>query len=63
MTNKSTTKIIPIKAGVGNCFLVIQNKMFFLIDTGNAGNEDKIISAITSRGLKPNDLQFILAMV
>jgi glyoxylase-like metal-dependent hydrolase (beta-lactamase superfamily II) len=59
MTNISTTKIIPIKAGVGNCFLVIQNEKFFLVDTGNAGNEDKIISAITSRGLNIGDLQFI----
>jgi len=52
-------KIIPIKAGVGNCFLVIQNNKFFLVDTGNAGYEDKILTAITSRGLNPLDLQFI----
>jgi len=53
------TKIFPISAGVGNCFLVIQNNKFFLVDTGNAGYEEKIATAITSRGLKLKDLQFI----
>ena len=53
------TKVFPIKAGIANCFLVLQNNKFFLIDTGNAGYEDKIATAITSRGLKLKDLQFI----
>ena len=53
------TKVFPISAGVGNCFLVIQNNKFFLVDTGNAGYEEKIAKAITSRGLKLKDLQFI----
>lgn len=53
------TKVVPIKAGVGNCFLVIQNNKFFLVDTGNSGYGNKIIRAITSRGLNPKDLQFI----
>jgi|AntAceMinimDraft_8_1070364.scaffolds.fasta_scaffold00580_3 glyoxylase-like metal-dependent hydrolase (beta-lactamase superfamily II) len=52
-------KILPIQAGVGNCFLVIQNNKFFLVDTGNTGYEEKIIAAITSRGLNPQDLEFI----
>jgi len=52
-------KVVPISAGVGNCFLVIQNNKFFLVDTGNAGYEEKIATAITSRGLKLNDLLFI----
>lgn len=54
-----TTKIIPIQAGVGNCFLVIQNNKLFLIDTGNAGYENKIINTIKSRGFNPKDLEFI----
>jgi len=54
------TKVIPIKAGIGNCFLVIQDDKFFLVDTGEKGFENKIATTITSRGLKIKDLQFIL---
>ncbi len=53
------TKVIPIKAGIGNCFLVIQEDKFFLVDTGEKDNESNIAKAITSRGLKLNNLQFI----
>lgn len=54
-----TTKVFPIRAGVGHCFLVIQNNKFFLVDSGDSGYEDNIAAAITSRGLKLADLQFI----
>jgi len=53
------TKVIPIKAGIGNCFLIIQNDNFFLVDTGEKNNETNIAKAITSRGLKLNNLKFI----
>ena len=53
------TKVVPISAGVGTCFLVIQNDIFFLVDTGNKGYENKIAKAITSRGLKLTDLRFV----
>lgn len=53
------TKVIPILAGVGHCYLVIQNSRFFLVDSGQGGYEKKIIKAITSRGLNPSDLKFI----
>jgi len=62
-TTKSTksekTKIIPIMAGVGHCYLVIHTGGYFLVDTGSPGYGDKIINHITSRGLNINDLQFI----
>lgn len=53
------TKIIPIKAGVGHCYLVIHQEGYFLVDTGSPGLSDKIIKNITSRGLNICDLQFI----
>ena len=56
---KYITKVIPIKTGISNCFLIIQNSKFFLVDTGEKGFEDKIAAVITSRGLKLKDLQFI----
>ncbi len=52
-------KIVPIRAGVGNCYLIIKNMESFLIDTGVEGYEKKIISAIASRGLKLSSLKFI----
>ena len=53
------TKVVSIQAGVGAVHLVITEKGFFLVDTGSPGKEQKIIKAITSRGLKPEDLSFI----
>ena len=55
----STTKIIPIRAGVGTCYLAIQNNSFFLVDTSVEGHTKKIIKAIQSRGLNPSELKFI----
>jgi glyoxylase-like metal-dependent hydrolase (beta-lactamase superfamily II) len=52
-------KIIPIRAGVGCCYLIIKNSECFLVDTGVGGHEQKIISAIESRGLKLASLKFI----
>ena len=52
-------KIIPIRTGVGNAYLVIADKDFFLVDSGTSGHEKKIVKAITSRGLELNKLQFI----
>jgi hypothetical protein len=43
------TKVIPIKAGIGNCFLIIQGDKFFLVDSGEKDNESNIAKAITSR--------------
>jgi len=53
------TKVIPISAGIGNCFLVIENTSIFLVDTGSKGFEYKIAKAITSRGYNLSDLKFI----
>jgi len=52
-------KIIPIRTGVGNAYLAIADKNFFLIDSGTSGHEKKIVKAITSKGLELNKLQFI----
>ncbi|MCB2207813.1 MAG: MBL fold metallo-hydrolase [Bacteroidetes bacterium] len=55
----SKLKIIAIRAGVGHVYLVIAEKEFFLVDTGTKGNENKIVKAITSRGLNIEALKFI----
>ena len=52
-------KVIPIRAGMGHVFLVITEYGFFLIDTGTKGYENKILKAITSRGMKLKNLLFI----
>jgi len=52
-------KVIPIRAGVGNAYLVIADKDFFLVDSGTSGHEKKIVKVISSRGLELNKLQFI----
>ena len=52
-------KIIPIRAGVGQVFLVKTNAGFFIVDSGTKGYENKVIKAITSRGLNLKDLRFI----
>jgi glyoxylase-like metal-dependent hydrolase (beta-lactamase superfamily II) len=52
-------KIIPIRAGVGQVFLVNTNAGFFIVDSGTKGYENKVIKAITSRGLNLKDLRFI----
>jgi glyoxylase-like metal-dependent hydrolase (beta-lactamase superfamily II) len=55
----SKLKIIPIQAGVGHVYLVITGMGFLLVDTGTRGFENKILKAITSRGLNIESLQFI----
>lgn len=52
-------KVVPIKAGVGHCYLVIHGAGFFLVDTGSPGLTHRIVKSITSRGLSLSDLQFI----
>ena len=52
-------KIITIRAGVGNVYLVIADRDFFLVDSGTSRHEKKIVKAIISRGLELSKLQFI----
>ena len=52
-------KIVPISAGVGHVYLIITDAGFFLVDAGTKGYESKIIKAITSRGLRLENLKFI----
>ena len=53
------TKIITVQAGVGAAHLVVTKDRYFLVDTGSPGKGKKILKAITSGGLKPEDLSFI----
>ena len=53
------TKIISIKAGVGQCYLVVHDEGFFLVDTGSPGYYKHIAKSIQSRGLDLVNLQFI----
>lgn len=52
-------KVIPIRAGAAHVFLVIQDDMFFLVDAGGKAFASKVAKAITSRGFRLSDLQFI----
>ena len=52
-------KVIPIQTGMSQAFLLIQDSIFGLVDSGNRNTERKIVKAITSRGLKMENLQFI----
>lgn len=53
------TKIIPILAGVGHCYLVTHVSGFFLVDTGSPGHFQSIARRIHSHGLDLRNLQFI----
>lgn len=53
------TKVIPILTGTAQTFLLIQNGKFGLVDSGNKNKEKKVVRAMTSRGLKIEDLRFI----
>lgn len=55
----SKLKVIQIRAGVGHVFLIITGTGFFLVDSGTKGYENKVVKAITSRGLNIKELQFI----
>lgn len=52
-------KIIPIRAGAAHVFLVIQGKVFFLVDAGGKRYASKVAGAIKSRGLELSNLKFI----
>jgi hydroxyacylglutathione hydrolase len=52
-------KIIPIRAGTAQVFLVIQENNFFLVDAGGRGYASKVAKVITSHGFKLSDLKFI----
>lgn len=52
-------KIVTIRVGICNCFLIIQNKKCLLVDTGVDGRADIITKAIMSRGLLLSDLEYI----
>ena len=52
-------KIIPIRAGVANVYLVVKGKNFFLVDAGGRGYAKKVAKVITSQGLNLKELKFI----
>jgi glyoxylase-like metal-dependent hydrolase (beta-lactamase superfamily II) len=53
------TKVIPILTGTAQAFLIVQDGQFGLVDSGNRNTEKQVVKAITSRGLKMEDLRFI----
>ncbi len=53
------TKIIPIRTGMSQTFLLVQDGGFFLVDAGDPNTADHILKTIHSRGLKPEALKFI----
>jgi glyoxylase-like metal-dependent hydrolase (beta-lactamase superfamily II) len=52
-------KLIPIRAGFTNCFLLVENGNCLLVDTSTRDHAEKLIKAITSRGFALSDLKFI----
>jgi glyoxylase-like metal-dependent hydrolase (beta-lactamase superfamily II) len=52
-------KVIPLRIGICNTYLVIENKQCLLVDTGNVGYISKIKKAIVSRGLDLKSLTHI----
>lgn len=52
-------RLISIRAGFTNVYLVVQNGKGLLVDTGNRSQNRKITKAITSLSLKLTDLKYI----
>lgn len=53
------TKVIPIQTGMSQAFLLIQDGKFGLVDSGDRNTENRVVKAITTRGLEMEDLRFI----
>jgi glyoxylase-like metal-dependent hydrolase (beta-lactamase superfamily II) len=52
-------KLISIRAGLTNCYLLAEHGNCLLVDTSTKGYPEKLIKAITSRGYAMSDLKFI----
>jgi glyoxylase-like metal-dependent hydrolase (beta-lactamase superfamily II) len=52
-------RVIPIKLPLANAFLVLDRRPI-LVDTGYAGDEERIVKALAAEGLAPSDLALIL---
>lgn len=52
--------MISLRAGIANVFLIFEKGKILLVDTGTKNQEKRILKAITSRGYKIEDLNFIL---
>jgi|SRR5208283_2460548 len=48
------------EAGGANCYLVLHDKVNFLVDTGGRGNAKIVTDYIISHGKKPEDIQYII---
>ncbi|MFN8671871.1 MAG: MBL fold metallo-hydrolase [Candidatus Sericytochromatia bacterium] len=53
------TKLFTIEAGITNVY-VIKGEKNILVDTGEHGTEEKIISSLKSFGMSPNDISLIV---
>lgn len=54
-----TPRIVPIRLPLANAYLVIDEGAI-LVDAGYAGDEERIVRALTAEGLGPRDLRLIL---
>jgi glyoxylase-like metal-dependent hydrolase (beta-lactamase superfamily II) len=52
-------KIIPIRAGFTNCYLLVNGGQCLLVDTGTKEQSEKLMKAITTRRYTMSDLKFI----
>ena len=52
-------KLIPLRVGITNIYLVIEGDHILLVDTGLPGRKDEILRAISSRGYRPDQVKLI----
>ncbi len=55
----TTSRVIPIPLGLVNAFL-IQGEQPILVDAGLPGQEQKILNALSTHGIPPQDLSLIV---
>jgi glyoxylase-like metal-dependent hydrolase (beta-lactamase superfamily II) len=59
MITRSAPQIIQIKLMTSNAYLVIDEQPI-LVDTGAAGNAERILKAMQQHGISPSDIKLIL---
>ena len=60
MEKQNQSRIVPVSLGRANVYFVITQKQALLIDTGEKGNEGKIVKAAEKLGLSPSDIGLII---
>ncbi|OJH50115.1 MBL fold metallo-hydrolase [Methanohalophilus portucalensis] len=60
MSQPHSYNITPIQAGASNAYLVTENSVTILVDSGNRGNTHKFETVLKNKGLNFADIDYII---